>query len=273
MATQNIFDLTDTWNNVATTFTAIKMNATDTASASGSLLIDLQIGGSSRAKVAKTGQTSINMASFSAPAPPADTCLHINGVGTGSQTRVLLEAVSTNTRGILAFRRARDAGSGVPGAVQSGDSLGVVAVFGYGATAYSSSSRGSVSFQATENWTDANTGNSCTINTQGNAAAGSRLWTFDQDGSLQTPGVTGGATGVGTVNAIALYTNGNIVADTNGLIRKRNYTVATLPAAASLAGAAAFVTDANATTFASIVAAGGANGVPVYSDGTNWRIG
>lgn len=51
-------------------------------------------------------------------------------------------------------------------------------------------------------------------------------------------------------------------------------TVATLPTAASAgAGARAFVTDANATTFASIVAAGGANGVPVYSDGTNWRIG
>jgi hypothetical protein len=52
------------------------------------------------------------------------------------------------------------------------------------------------------------------------------------------------------------------------------FTVATLPTAATAgAGARAFVTDANATTFASIVAAGGANGVPVYSDGTNWRIG
>ena len=51
-------------------------------------------------------------------------------------------------------------------------------------------------------------------------------------------------------------------------------TVATLPAAATAgAGARAFVSDANATTFASIVAGGGANNVPVYSDGTNWRIG
>ena len=52
------------------------------------------------------------------------------------------------------------------------------------------------------------------------------------------------------------------------------YTVATLPSAAtSGVGARSFVSDANATTFASIVAAGGANNVPVYSDGTNWRIG
>lgn len=55
MATQNIFNLTDTWNNVATTFTAIKMNATDTASAAGSLLIDLQVGGTSQFKVSKAG--------------------------------------------------------------------------------------------------------------------------------------------------------------------------------------------------------------------------
>jgi len=50
--------------------------------------------------------------------------------------------------------------------------------------------------------------------------------------------------------------------------------VSGLPSASSVgAGSRAFVTDANATTFASIVANGGSNGVPVYSDGTNWRIG
>jgi len=38
-------------------------------------------------------------------------------------------------------------------------------------------------------------------------------------------------------------------------------------------GVRGFVTDANATTFASAVAGGGSNGVPVYNDGTIWRIG
>lgn len=47
--------------------------------------------------------------------------------------------------------------------------------------------------------------------------------------------------------------------------------VSELPVA--LAGVRGFVTDANATTFASVVAGGGANGVPVYNDGTDWRIG
>lgn len=51
-------------------------------------------------------------------------------------------------------------------------------------------------------------------------------------------------------------------------------TVANLPSAAtSGAGARATVTDATATTFASTVAGGGANTVPVYSDGTNWKVG
>ena len=50
--------------------------------------------------------------------------------------------------------------------------------------------------------------------------------------------------------------------------------VGSLPSAATVgAGARAFVTDATATTFASTVAGGGANAVPVYSDGTNWKIG
>ena len=51
-------------------------------------------------------------------------------------------------------------------------------------------------------------------------------------------------------------------------------TVASLPAAATAgSGARSFVTDATATTFLSTVAGGGANKVPVVSDGTNWLIG
>lgn len=53
-----------------------------------------------------------------------------------------------------------------------------------------------------------------------------------------------------------------------------SYAVGDLPAAATVGpGARAMVTDANATTFSSVVAGGGANVVPVYSDGAAWRIG
>jgi hypothetical protein len=57
-------------------------------------------------------------------------------------------------------------------------------------------------------------------------------------------------------------------------VRTYSVPVASLLSAATAgAGTRAFVSDATATTFASIVAGGGSNFVPVYSDGTNWRIG
>lgn len=55
----NIYDMVDTWNNGATTFTAIKMNVTDTASAAGSLLMDLQVGGVSKEKTDKSGNKTL----------------------------------------------------------------------------------------------------------------------------------------------------------------------------------------------------------------------
>lgn len=53
--------------------------------------------------------------------------------------------------------------------------------------------------------------------------------------------------------------------------RRKSFTVATLPPAT--AGDRSFVTDASATAFASVVAGGGSNRVPVYFDGSDWRIG
>lgn len=54
-------------------------------------------------------------------------------------------------------------------------------------------------------------------------------------------------------------------------------TVANLPSAASVGqGMRGFVTDSNATLatgHGNAVAGGGANKVPVYSDGSAWRIG
>ena len=53
-----------------------------------------------------------------------------------------------------------------------------------------------------------------------------------------------------------------------------NYTVTTLPSAVTSGkGARAFVTDALAPVFGATVVTGGAVAVPVYSDGTNWKVG
>jgi hypothetical protein len=48
--------------------------------------------------------------------------------------------------------------------------------------------------------------------------------------------------------------------------------VATLPAPI-FAGDRNFVTDATAATFNTVVAGGGSNQVPVFWDGSNWKIG
>ena len=57
-------------------------------------------------------------------------------------------------------------------------------------------------------------------------------------------------------------------------IKLNVYTVSTLPSAVtSGAGTLAFVSDASGPTFGSAVVGGGAVKVPVYSDGTNWKVG
>ena len=53
MTTQNIYSLVDVWNSAGTTFTGIGLSVTDTASAAGSLLMDLQVGGTPRFTVSK----------------------------------------------------------------------------------------------------------------------------------------------------------------------------------------------------------------------------
>ncbi len=61
-------------------------------------------------------------------------------------------------------------------------------------------------------------------------------------------------------------------------IMLENRTVANLPTGAlgnltSQKGMKMFVSDANSTTFYNVVGGGGSNYVPVFCDGTNWRIG
>lgn len=50
-----VLSLTQTWNAGGVAFTGLKLNITDTASAAGSLLADLQVGGVSKFSVSKTG--------------------------------------------------------------------------------------------------------------------------------------------------------------------------------------------------------------------------
>jgi hypothetical protein len=90
--------------------------------------------------------------------------------------------------------------------------------------------------------------------------AGAYTMTFDTTGNLSTSGTNGNITGAYVVSA--------------AVVRTVPTTVSLLPLANVVgAGSRAFVTDANTATFGTTITGGAANAVPVYSDGTNWRVG
>lgn len=55
-ASAPVLDLAQTWNNAAVTFTGMRVNATNTASATASLIADFQTGGTSRASIRQDGR-------------------------------------------------------------------------------------------------------------------------------------------------------------------------------------------------------------------------
>ena len=86
-------------------------------------------------------------------------------------------------------------------------------------------------------------------------------------------GVAGAASGLTNTTIGTTGVQGSVRSVTliNGTIRQQTFTVATLPT--GVAGARSFVTNALAPAFGAAVAGGGAVGVPVYHDGTSWKVG
>ena len=152
--------------------------------------------------------------------------------------RALIDGFGATT----SFNLRRASGTAAsPSAVAANDAIGSFGALGYGATGYSASSRATLTFNAAETWTDTAHGTyfrflTCAI---GGTTLTERLRIGD-DGSL-------------TIRA-----NAQVLADANGLIGLRTYTVATLPSASN-AARLLYVSDES----------GGA--VIAFSDGTNWR--
>lgn len=100
---------------------------------------------------------------------------------------------------------------------------------------------------------------------------GARNITLNYGGVSGVVGLQGNVT-IGTAASSTLTVNGNITASV--IIKTGAFSVSSLPTASSVgAGARSFVTDANTITFNSAVTVGGANNVPVFSDGIVWRVG
>lgn len=102
-ANNPVLSATQTWNNAAVTFTGWRLNITDTASNAASLLMDLQVGGSSRFYVNKAGTIANDLALGSIQINPGGTnSIVLRGAGADWGLEVFSNA-SVNVRSTVPF--------------------------------------------------------------------------------------------------------------------------------------------------------------------------
>lgn len=309
----DIFDFLDTWNKGAgVTHNGLKLNVTDVASAAASKLIDLQVGAASRFSVNKAGDAVIvgtvaigaSGAQAQLAADAANVLALRNGasaqtanvyntytdasnyevgyarwagnvfqvgtgkLGTGAARSLSLETDGTSrwqlgTTGHLIAAADNTYDIGAVGATRPRTIYAATSVIGGDITA---AAAGRLEFSTRTRLASPADG----VLTMWNAAAGD----FSR---LQFGGTTASFPALkrsATMLQVRLADDTDDAPLSASYVKLKVLTVATLPAAGTAgSGSRAFVSNANATTFASIVAAGGTNQVPVYSDGTNWRIG
>jgi hypothetical protein len=211
-----------------------------------------------------------------------------NNVGVFSSGGAVLLSLTPGMTGIVTCVLT----SGTGAASWRAEFSGFTTVTGTGGTAVTNigpTITGTLNFTGTTN-TNAVLGSAITTGTIGiGGTAGTGTITVGQSTVSQTTNIQAGATASGSTKTIALgtgglagsttsiaigSTTGTSITTINGITKQQTYTVATLPSAVtSGVGARSFVTDALAPTFGATVVTGGAVAVPVYSDGTNWKVG
>lgn len=188
-----IYNLTDTWNAGATTFTAVKMNVTDTASAAGSLLMDLQVGGVSQFKVSKAG--AVTAVGVAIPT--------ISSSDTLSNKTLSSPTVSGTIAGAATWtgKQTFNNGSNEFNAANCGIEIGAVGVSN---TPY-------LDFHSANGNNDYDVRILASSGTAGVTGAGTlniygEILVFN--GGLVVGSPTGGNKGAGTINATAVYDDG-----------------------------------------------------------------
>lgn len=152
-ADQQLFYGTGTWNAGAVAFTALKFNVTNSASAAGSLLMDLQIGGVSQHRVDKSG----NMVNGTAAVPASVVSSHAGNyiaatpLNLAGQDRgvVYILAFGNITAPLIGVKAAGTSNSPTAVTVASGSIL-TLQSDGYDGTNFVTG--GSLSFGPSETW-------------------------------------------------------------------------------------------------------------------------
>lgn len=197
-----LIDGSQTWNNAAVTFTALKVAITDTASAANSLLLDLQVGGSSILNVTKNGWINGTLfvdetnerVGIGIDTPYAQ--LVVRSQNTGNTRGIAIEHVDDTTALSQAkFVGRRSRGShGSPSAVLANDSLVSLNGAGYKATGWSDTV-GGFYVHARENWTDTATGTFITLRGPKPGTTTPQEWArFQSDSAQLTPEWTAAGT-------------------------------------------------------------------------------
>jgi hypothetical protein len=204
------------------------------------MVIDKDTGRIGLGTNAPTSRVTVSENAALPPSAATGTLTHLVQAD-GVSCRFFLDAFASNAQ--LNFRRAN--GTNVSrSALVSGNSIGRFSVFGYGATAFSSTSRGGLNIVASEDWTD--------------TAQGTRLDLLTVANGSVSESIALSALGNGNVR-VGSDATAACKLDVDGPVRVKGYTVAGVPGAAVAAGQIIYVSDE----------AGGA--VLAFSDGTNWR--
>lgn len=256
-----VLDATQTWNNVSTTFTGVKLNVTNTASATASLLMDLQVGGGSpvsQFKVDKAGNTYTNGSVW------------VNGTTTSgisyvsfrtaiwheNASRLVLQtgSISAEPTDAIGWRNA----TGVAASIDVLLTRKAAASLRFGAADAAAPVAQTLNVQGVVAGTSNTAGVNFTVNGSqgtGNGVGGDIIFQVAPAGSSGSAQNT-------LAQAMRVYNNKTVVVGAA-------YTVATLPAAGTQ-GRRAWVTDATTPIFGGALVGGGAVVIPVFDNGTSW---
>ena len=122
-----ILNLSQTWNNAATTFTGILADCTDTASATDSMLMNLRVGGTSRFRVRKDGAVELADNSYTLFTGAGTVGLTVRN-SNSNRVSLNFRGASIRSDGAFSWSTSTDSGSGSYDLILERDAAGTLGI-------------------------------------------------------------------------------------------------------------------------------------------------